>query len=194
VRMVLVGQVGREVVNLVNSYGPFAVGLSGEDGGLFTAVRRPAMVDGTPVDVGLVGDVDSVNVSAVTDLIAAGRIPVVSTVAPDADGVLHNLNADTAAAALAVALSARKLVVLTDVPGLYTRWPDETSLVSQIDASSLADLLPSLESGMVPKMEACLRAVQGGVPAAHVVDGRVAHSTLLEVFTSEGFGTMVVPS
>jgi acetylglutamate kinase len=194
VRMVLVGQVGRELVNLVNGYGPFAVGLSGEDGGLFTAVRRLAIVDGAPVDVGLVGDVDSVNVSAVTDLIAAGRIPVVSTVAPDADGVLHNLNADTAAAALAIALQARKLVMLTDVTGLYTRWPDETSLVSQIKVDELAELLPSLESGMVPKMEACLRAVRGGVPAAHVVDGRVAHSTLLEVFTSEGFGTMVVPS
>jgi acetylglutamate kinase len=161
---------------------------------LFTAVRRPAMVDGTPVDVGLVGDVESVDVSAVTDLIAAGRIPVVSTVAPDADGVLHNLNADTAAAALAIALEARKLVVLTDVPGLYTRWPDETSVVSRIDAAALADLLPSLAAGMVPKMEACLRAVRGGVPAAHVVDGRVPHSTLLEVFTSEGFGTMVTLS
>jgi acetylglutamate kinase len=194
VRMVLVGQVGRELVNLVNGYGPFAVGLSGEDGGLLTAVRRPAIVDGAPVDVGLVGDVESVNVSAVTDLIAAGRIPVVSTVAPDADGVLHNLNADTAAAALAIALRARKLVVLTDVTGLHTRWPDETSLVSQIGVDELAELLPSLESGMVPKMEACLRAVRGGVPAAHVVDGRVAHSTLLEVFTSEGFGPMVVPS
>ncbi|GAB3060122.1 acetylglutamate kinase [Micromonospora schwarzwaldensis] len=192
VRMVLVGQVGRELVGLVNAHGPFAVGLSGEDGGLFTAVRRPAYVDGQPVDVGQVGDVASVDVSAVTDLIAAGRIPVISTVAPDADGVLHNLNADTAAAALAVALEARKLVVLTDVPGLYADWPDTTSLVSEITADDLAKLLPSLESGMVPKMEACLRAVRGGVPAAHVVDGRVAHSTLLEVFTSEGFGTMVV--
>ncbi|PTA43893.1 acetylglutamate kinase [Micromonospora sp. RP3T] len=192
VRMVLVGQVGRELVGLVNAHGPFAVGLSGEDGGLFTAVRRPAYVDGQPVDVGQVGDVASVDVSAVTDLIAAGRIPVISTVAPDVDGVLHNLNADTAAAALAVALRARKLVVLTDVAGLYADWPDTTSLVSEITADDLATLLPSLESGMVPKMEACLRAVRGGVPAAHVVDGRVAHSTLLEVFTSEGFGTMVV--
>jgi acetylglutamate kinase len=194
VRMVLVGQVGRELVGLINEYGPYAVGLSGEDAQLFTAVRRPAYVDGEPVDVGQVGDVDTVNPSAVADLIGAGRIPVISTVAPDIDGVLHNLNADTAAAALAVALDARKLVVLTDVPGLYADWPDTASLISQITTDELAALLPKLESGMVPKMEACLRAVQGGVPAAHVVDGRVAHSTLLEVFTSEGCGTMVVPS
>jgi acetylglutamate kinase len=192
VRMVLVGQVGRELVGLINEYGPFAVGLSGEDAKLFTAVRRHAYVDGEAVDVGLVGDVEHVNVGAVADLIAAGRIPVISTVAPDSDGVLHNLNADTAASALAIALEARKLVVLTDVPGLYTDWPDTASLVSRIDTDELATLLPRLESGMVPKMEACLRAVRGGVPAAHVVDGRVAHSTLLEVFTSEGFGTMVV--
>ncbi len=194
VRMVLVGQVARELVGLVNEHGPFAVGMSGEDAKLFTAVRRPAYVDGEAVDVGLVGDVEHVNVSAVADLIEAGRIPVVSTVAPDADGVLHNLNADTAAAALAVALSARKLVVLTDVPGLYANWPDESSVLTQVTADELEQLLPGLSAGMVPKMEACLRAVRGGVPAAHVVDGRVAHSTLLEIFTSEGFGTMVVPS
>jgi acetylglutamate kinase len=194
VRMVLVGQVGRELVGLINEHGPFAVGLSGEDAGLFTAVRRHAVVNGQPVDVGQVGDVAHVDTSAVDDLIAAGRIPVVATVAPDAGGVLHNVNADTAASALAVALGARKLVVLTDVPGLYRDWPDTSSLMSEIDADTLEKLLPRLESGMVPKMEACLRAVQGGVPAAHVVDGRVAHSTLLEVFTSEGFGTMVVPS
>jgi acetylglutamate kinase len=194
VRMVLVGQVGRELVGLINQHGPFAVGLSGEDARLFTAVRRPAVIDGLPVDIGQVGDVGQVDTSAVDDLIAAGRIPVVATVAPDAAGVLHNVNADTAASALAVALGARKLVVLTDVPGLYTKWPDTSSLTRQINAGDLEKLLPGLESGMVPKMEACLRAVQGGVPAAHVVDGRVAHSTLLEVFTSEGFGTMVVPS
>ncbi len=192
VRMVLVGQVGRELVGLINEHGPHAVGMSGEDAGLFTAVRRPAIVDGAPVDIGQVGDVEHVNIGAVADLIAAGRIPVVSTVAPDADGVLHNLNADTAAGALAIALRARKLVVLTDVEGLYARYPDPDSLISQLTTDQLADLLPTLESGMVPKMEACLRAVKGGVPAAHVVDGRVPHSLLLEVFTSEGFGTMVV--
>jgi acetylglutamate kinase len=192
VRMVLVGHVGRELVGLINEHGPFAVGLSGEDARLFTAVRRQAVVDGEPVDIGQVGDVAEVDTSAVDDLIAAGRIPVISTVAPDADGVLHNLNADTAAGALAIALGARKLVVLTDVPGLYTNWPDTDSLTSQITADELEKLLPGLEAGMVPKMEACLRAVRGGVPAAHVVDGRVPHSTLLEVFTSEGFGTMVV--
>ena len=194
VRMVLVGQVGRQLVGLLNGYGPIAVGMSGEDAGLFTAVRRPAYVDGEAVDVGLVGDVAEVNVDAVTDLIDAGRIPVISTVAPDIEGVVHNLNADTAAGALAVALGARKLIVLTDVEGLYPHWPDTEVMLSQIDADGLEVLLPTLSSGMVPKMEACLRAVRGGVPAAHVVDGRVPHSALLEVFTDEGFGTMVVPS
>jgi acetylglutamate kinase len=194
VRMVLTGQVGRELVGLINEHGPHAVGLSGEDARLFTAVRRGAVVDGEEVDIGLVGDVEKVDTSAVDDLIAAGRIPVIATVAPDAAGVTHNVNADTAASALAVALGARKLVVLTDVPGLYSNWPDTSSLTSEIDADALAKLLPSLESGMVPKMEACLRAVRGGVPSAHVVDGRVAHSTLLEIFTEEGIGTMVVPS
>lgn len=199
VRMVLVGQVGRQLVGQINQHGPLAVGLSGEDARLFTAVRRSAYVDGQPVDVGQVGDVATVDISAVTDLIGAGRIPVIASVAPDPDGVLHNLNADTAAAALAAALGARKLVVLTDVPGLYADWPDPDrshpgTVVARLTADELAALLPRLQAGMVPKMEACLRAVRAGVPAAHIVDGRVAHSTLLEVFTSEGFGTMVTPS
>lgn len=191
VRMVLVGQVGRQLVGLVNEHGPYAVGMSGEDARLFTAARRSAYVDGDLVDVGLVGDVSEVNAAAVTDLIEAGRIPVIASVAPDNRGVVHNLNADTAAGALAVALGARKLVVLTDVAGLYRDWPDTNTMIQQITTDELAELLPSLNAGMVPKMEACLQAVRGGVPAAHVVDGRVPHSILLEIFTDEGFGTMV---
>jgi acetylglutamate kinase len=195
VRMVLTGQVSRELVGLINAHGPYAVGLSGEDGGLLRAQRRHATVDGEPVDVGLVGDVVEVRPGAVQDLLDAGRIPVVSTIAPDRDDPTQvlNVNADTAAAALAVALGAKKLVVLTDVEGLYTSWPDRGSLVAQITRSDLAALLPTLESGMVPKMEACLRAVEGGVPSATVIDGRVPHSLLLEVFTTQGNGTMVVP-
>jgi len=195
VRMVLTGQVSRELVGLLNEHGPFAVGITGEDAHLFRAERRTVTVDGEQVDVGLVGDVVSVDPSAVQDLLDAGRIPVVSTVAPDVDapGQVLNVNADTAAAALAVALGARKLIVLTDVEGLYTSWPERSSLVSEISASALAELLPSLHSGMVPKMEACLRAVSGGVPQATVIDGRVQHAVLIEVFTTQGIGTMVLP-
>jgi acetylglutamate kinase len=193
VRMVLFGQVGRELVGMINAHGPFAVGLSGEDAHLFTAARRTATVDGEQIDVGLVGDVVAVNPAAVLDIVNAGRIPVVSGLAPDLDGVVHNINADTAAAALAVALGAEKLVMLTDVEGLYTDWPDRSSLLSQVTVDHLETLLPSLSAGMAPKMEACLRAVRGGVPRAHVIDGRVAHSVLLEVFTTDGVGTMVLP-
>jgi acetylglutamate kinase len=193
VRMVLVGQVGRELVGLINSHGPFAVGLSGEDAGLFTAEKRTALVDGEPVDIGLVGDVTAVNPDAVLDIIAAGRIPVVAGVAPDVDGTVYNINADSEAAALASALDAAKLVVLTDVEGLYANYPDPESIISELTADQLEPMLPRLESGMAPKMEACLRAVRGGVGQAHVIDGRVPHSVLLEVFTSDGVGTMVVP-
>jgi acetylglutamate kinase len=191
-RMVLFGQVGRELVGLINAHGPYAVGITGEDAQLFTAVRRSVLVDGVSTDIGLVGDVESVNAASILDLIAAGRIPVVSTIAPDTEGVVHNINADTAAAALAEALGAEKLLMLTDVEGLYTDWPDRDSLVSEIDVTTLAQLLPRLESGMVPKIEACLRAVEGGVPSAHVIDGRVEHCVLVELFTDEGAGTKVV--
>ena len=193
-RMVLFGQVGRELVNLINAHGPYAVGLTGEDARMFTAVRRSVTVDGVPTDIGRVGDVDQVNVAVLRDLIAAGRIPVVSTIGPDADGVVHNINADTAAAAVAEALGAETLLMLTDVEGLYTRWPDRDSLVSEIDTATLAELLPALEEGMVPKIEACLRAVQAGVPSAHVIDGRVAHSVRRDLLTDEGTGTTVVPA
>ena len=194
VGMVLVGKVGRELVGLLNAHGPLAVGMSGEDAGLFTAERRGAMIDGESVDIGLVGDVVDVRPEAVIDLIDAGRIPVVSTIAPDEDGLAHNVNADTAASALAVALGAEKFVVLTDVAGLYRNWPESDEIITQIDAAELAELLPSLAAGMVPKMEACLRAVESGVSRATVIDGRVPHSLLLEIFTDAGSGTQVIPS
>jgi acetylglutamate kinase len=190
-RMVLFGHVGRELVNLINAHGPYAVGITGEDAQLFTATRRSVMVDGVPTDIGLVGDIQSVNTAAVLDLIAQ-RIPVVSSIAPDAEGVVYDINADTAAAALAQALQAEKLLVLTDVEGLYTDWPDRDSLVSEIDTVTLAERLPSLQSGMVPKVEACLRAVEGGVPTAHIIDGRVEHCVLVELLTNDGAGTKVL--
>ncbi|HQE31846.1 MAG TPA: acetylglutamate kinase [Propionibacteriaceae bacterium] len=189
VRMVLVGQVGRELVALMNRIAPLAVGMSGEDAGLFTAVTKGIEIDGEPVDLGSVGDVAEVSPQLVLDHLAAGRIPVVATVAPNVEGVLHNVNADTAAAALAAALQAQSLVVLTDVPGLYRSWPDPNSLVSSITTTELDQLLPSLEAGMRPKMEGCLAAVRGGVPTAQVVDGRIPHVLLGDLDQ----GTTVIP-
>jgi acetylglutamate kinase len=198
VRMVLTGQVNRDLVGLVNRHGPFAIGMSGEDANLFTASRRGAVVDGEPVDLGLVGEIDAVDPGAVLALLRDGRVPVVSSVARGADGEVYNVNADTAAAALAVALGAAKLVVLTDVEGLYPDWDGGDAarrgeVISRLSAAELAAMLPGLSAGMIPKMEACLRAVRGGVPQAHVLDGRLPHSVLLEIFTDSGIGTMVVP-
>ncbi|WP_341729688.1 acetylglutamate kinase [Brooklawnia sp.] len=191
VRMVLVGQVGRELVNLINRHAPFAVGLSGEDAGLFTAEPKTIQLDGEDIDLGQVGDVATVNPDAVIDLIAAGRVPVVATVAPGPGDMVYNVNADTAAAALATALGADRMVMLTDVAGLYADWPKSESMIKEIDSAELRQLLPDLESGMRPKMEACLRAVDAGVERATIIDGRVKHALLLEIFTDEGMGTMV---
>ncbi len=195
VRMVLTGKVSRELVGLINAHGPLAVGLSGEDAALFSASQRKPIIDGEPTDIGLVGDVVGVDASAVVDLIHAGRIPVVSSVAPNEDDATEvlNVNADSAAAALASALGAHKLVILTDVDGLYADWPDKNSLVGRIGVEDLRDLLPELESGMRPKMEACVRAIDGGVQQAHIIDGRKPHSILNEIFTTAGVGTMVEP-
>lgn len=193
VRMVLTGQVSREIVGLINQYGPLAVGMSGEDGGLFGAVRRGAVVAGELVDIGQVGDVVNVNPQAVRDLIDAGRIPVISSVAPDVNvaGDVLNVNADTAAAALAAAIGAHKLVILTDVEGIYANWPDKASIMSRLPVSQAEDMLPDASAGMAPKLEACIRAVRGGVLQTHVIDGRVPHSILLEIFTDDGVGTMI---
>ncbi|WP_434971000.1 acetylglutamate kinase [Microbacterium sp. bgisy207] len=194
VRMVLTGHINPQLVSQINAHGPFASGLSGEDAGLFGGRRRGVVVNGEEVDLGSVGDVVEVNPAAVLDHLAAGRIPVVSSIAPDLDRPGHtlNVNADAAAAALAVALDAAKLVILTDVPGLYADWPNRDSLVSHLTSTELRRMMPSLESGMVPKMQACLDAVDGGVDTAAIIDGRVPHSLLIEVFTSKGIGTEVV--
>ena len=193
VRMVLSGKVNKDIVGLINRHGPFAVGMSGEDASTFTATRKMAIVDGEPVDIGLVGEIVATNPGAIEALLADGRIPVVSSVAAGRDGEVYNVNADTAAAALAVALDAAKLVVLTDVAGVYRDWPSSADVISELTAAELDRLLPVLEAGMIPKMEACLTAVRGGVPQAHVLDGRLSHAVLLEIFTDSGIGTMVTP-
>lgn len=194
VRMVLTGKVNRDIVGLINRNGPFAVGLSGEDANLFTASRKAAIVDGEVIDIGLVGEIQATDPGAIRALIADRRIPVVSSVARGQDGEVYNVNADTAAGALAVALGAAKLIILTDVAGLYRTWPPSGEVISEIATDELEDMLPSLGTGMIPKMEACLAAVRGGVPQAHVLDGRQHHAVLLEIFTNSGTGTMVVPA
>jgi acetylglutamate kinase len=199
VRMVLTGQVNPDVVGLINRHGPFAVGLSGEDANLFTARRKPVMVRGEPVDIGLVGEIVAVRAGAVEALLADGRIPVVSSVAAGEDGEVYNVNADTAAGALAAALGAAKLIMLTDVPGLYADWPGPDAetpagpVIGELTVAELEVMLPGLSAGMIPKMTACLNAVRGGVPQAHVLDGRLPHAVLLEIFTDSGIGTMVMP-
>ncbi len=194
VRMVLAGQVQRDLVGLLNQHGPLAVGLTGEDAHTMSAVKRYTEVDGERVDLGRVGEVTAIDSGAIQALLDDGRIPVVSSIARGADdGHVYNINADTAAAALAAALGAETLMVLTDVEGLYADWPNSDDVISQLTASELEELLPELASGMVPKMEGCLYAVRNGVNTARVIDGRVQHSILLEIFTDEGIGTMVVP-
>ncbi len=216
VRMVLTGSVNRDLVGLINRHGPFAMGMSGEDANLLTAARVQATVDGETVDLGQVGRIEAVDPGAVRALIADGRIPVISSVARGSAGEIYNVNADTAAGAIAVALGAEKLILLTDVAGLYADWPPAgaadaggadaggvdaggagsgapAQVISSLGVSALAAMLPGLSEGMIPKMEACVAAVRGGVPRAHVLDGRLPHAVLLEIFTDSGIGTMVLP-
>jgi acetylglutamate kinase len=191
VRDVLRNQVSKHLAELIEASGASTVVLSGEDDNLFRAEKVTASTPDGEVDLGLVGEVRTVNPRSVLQAIEAGKIPVISTVAPTVFGELLNVNADLAASSLAVALGAEKLMVLTDVPGLYANWPNLDSLVSEITVSELRLLIPSLESGMIPKMQACLEAVEGGVPKAHIIDGRQPHSILLEIFTESGVGTQV---
>lgn len=193
VRDVLRDQISAQLATLIQDAGAKTLVMSGEDANLFRAEKTALETEDGPVDIGLVGEVTQVNPRIVLEALEAGKIPVISTVAPTTSGELLNVNADLAAAALAVALGAEKLMVLTDVPGLYSDWPNRDSLVSEITSKELDALLPNLESGMIPKMQSCLKAVQGGVPTAHVIDGRTPHSILLEIFTVTGVGTIVLP-
>ncbi|MBV1941969.1 acetylglutamate kinase [Streptomyces sp. BV286] len=196
VRMVLAGQVQRELVGLLNRHGPHAVGMTGEDARLMTAGRAYAEIDGERVDIGRVGDITGIDPGVVQALLDNGRIPVISSIArstDEGDGGVYNVNADTAAAGLAAALDAEVLMILTDVEGLYRDWPHSEDVISRLTAAELEALLPELASGMIPKMKGCLHAVSNGVRSARVIDGRVRHSVLLEIFTNEGIGTMVVP-
>jgi acetylglutamate kinase len=193
VRDVLRDQISAQLATLIQDAGAKTLVMSGEDANLFRAEKTALETEDGPVDIGLVGEVIQVNPRIVLEALEAGKIPVISTVAPTTSGELLNVNADLAAAALAVALGAEKLMVLTDVPGLYSDWPNRDSLVSEITSRELETMLPTLESGMIPKMQSCLKAVQGGVPTAHVIDGRTPHSILLEIFTVTGVGTIVLP-
>ena len=185
-RMVLVGKVNREIVSSINVHGPLAVGVSGEDGGLITAAARNP-------ELGFVGDVTAVDPTLLQKLFSEGLIPVMSTIGVDETGQAYNINADTAAGAVAQAMEAEKVVYLTDVEGLYEDLSDETSLIRQISAADLSQKIQSgqITDGMIPKTEACVRAVQNGVTSAHLVDGRIPHVALLELFTDAGIGTMI---
>jgi acetylglutamate kinase len=194
VRMVLAGKVQRELVRLLNEHGPYAVGLTGEDAHTLTAVRRYAEIRGELVDIGLVGDVAEVNTAAVEVLLDHGHIPVVSPLGRGTDGQVYNVNADAAAGAIAAALGAEALVVLTDVPGLYADWPRRDRVLGRLTATELELMLPSLGGGMVPKMESCLHAVRAGVRTARILDGRAPHALLRALTGGPGdCGTTVLP-
>ena len=185
-RMVLVGKVNRDIVGSINIHGPLAVGVSGEDGGLITAAARNP-------ELGFVGDVDSVDPTLLTKLFAEGLIPVMSTIGTDASGQAYNINADTVAGAVAEAIGAEKVVYLTDVDGLYEDLDNKDSLIGRINVDELQAKLASgqITDGMIPKIEACIHAVSNGVTSAHLLDGRIPHVALLEIFTDAGIGTMI---
>lgn len=187
IRNVLTNEIGVPLKDMIIAAGGNAEVFSGETEQLFTATI-------TRADLGQVGEVTSVQSGVIHNALANQVIPVISTVAPNAAGQVLNVNADLAASALAIALGAEKLVVLTDVPGLYIDWPNTDSLISEITLAELEQLIPTLEEGMIPKMQACRDAVVGGVNKAHIIDGRIQHSVLLEIFTTSGIGTLVTPS
>lgn len=185
-RMVLMGKVNPEMVGAINKYAPLAIGLSGADAGLIVAAQAAG-------DLGFVGDVKSVAPDLILRLLDQGLIPVVASVAVDDEGQAFNINADTVAGALAGAISAEKLIYLTNVEGIYSRYPDSSSLIRQANSKDLAELLDgdTVSEGMIPKLRSCLKALEAGVRSVHILDGRTEHSLLLEIFTDLGIGTMV---
>lgn len=193
VRMVLAGQVQRDLVGLLNEDGPLAVGITGEDARLLTAAKRLAVLDGAEVDIGLVGDVTGVDTHVLRALTDSGLVPLVTGIGRGTDGQVYNINADSAAAALAAGLRADHLVILTDVPGLYADWPRRNRIVERLTVTRAAELLPALSGGMAPKLESCLRAVRAGVGRAQLLDGRVPHALLHGSFGTGHTGTSVVP-
>jgi acetylglutamate kinase len=190
VEMVLVGKVNKEIVSLINQAGGSAIGMCGKDANLIMA--RP---EGR-TDIGFVGEVSGVNVKVLELLVADGYIPVISSVAADSSGQSYNINADTVAGEIAAALGAEKLILLTDTPGLMRDFKDPTSLIRQLDITQARQLVTDgvVSGGMIPKLSCCIRSLAQGVRAAHILDGRVAHALLLEIFTDNGIGTMIVPS
>jgi acetylglutamate kinase len=186
-KMVLVGKVNKEIVIRLNRYGQPAVGLCGDDGGLFRVARRTAPGG---EDIGYVGTIERVNVD-ILNHIARDYIPVIASVGADRDGNSHNVNADEAAGAVARAIGAYKLVFLTDVPGWLADPADPGSLIAQATDEQIREALPRQKGGMAPKLQACLAAIQGGVGSAHIIDGRMPHSLLLEFFTDRGIGTKI---
>ena len=187
-RMVLVGKVNRDIVSSINIHGPLAVGISGEDAGLITATSRHE-------DLGFVGEIQAVNPTIINGLLKEGHIPVVSSIGADDKGQAYNINADTVASSLAAALEAKRILYMTDIEGLRADMEDPESHISEITSSDLQNLIDNgtISGGMIPKAQACLEAVQAGVGSAHMVDGRISHVILLELFTDSGIGTMVLP-
>lgn len=199
VEMVLAGKVNKEIVALIHRFGGRAVGLSGKDGGLITAKKRFEMIknesdERVPTDIGFVGDVVRINPEIVRGLVDQGYIPVVSPIGAGEKGEAYNINADTVAGELAEALEADKLVLLTDVEGILRDPKDSSSLISSLHIDDVECLIEQgvIGGGMIPKVQCCVQALQGGVGTTHIIDGRIPHSLLLEVFTDKGIGTMVV--
>jgi acetylglutamate kinase len=194
VKDVLVNEIQRDLVSNINDNAKLAVGMSGDVNFLLEVEKFYLQDSDQKIDIGLVGNVVKVDVKQIIDVLESGQIPVISTIGMDKDKKIYNVNADTAASAIAIAMKAHKMVILTDVAGLMEKYPDEKTLIPTVDIAGLKKLMPSLDEGMKPKMQACLEAIEAGVKRAHVIDGRAPHAVLVEVFTDSGTGTMVIES